>query len=175
MSTPLRVAVALAVVVGVVAVLGFGFTRDPRVLPGAVLDDPAPRSTLERLDGERMTLLRTGRPTVVNFWASWCPPCRREFPLLREAWRRWGGEVEFVGILFEDSPRDARRFLLRMGDPPAGSYPNLLDPGGRTAIDFGVYGLPETFFIDAEGIIRAKIVGELEWQELEQYIGVILR
>jgi cytochrome c biogenesis protein CcmG/thiol:disulfide interchange protein DsbE len=173
--TPLRAGLALAVTAGLVAGLGFGLSRDPRVLAPAVLDHPAPRFTLERLGGGRMTLPRAGRPLVVNFWASWCPPCRIEFPLLHEAWRRWGNRVQFAGVLYRNSASGARAFLVRMGDPPDGSYPNLIDPGSNTAIDFGVYGLPETFFIDRYGVIRAKVIGEISWSELEQNVGLIRR
>ncbi len=175
MITPLRAALAFLVVGGLVAALGFGLDRNPRELPVEVLDEPAATATLERLEvGGTMTVPVPGRPTLINFWASWCPPCKREHPRLREGFRRWGKQVQFVGILYQDSPKAASRFLAEHGDPPEGAYPNLLDPGSPTAVDYGLYGIPETFFIDARGIIRAKIVGELQWEALERNIQLIL-
>lgn len=177
MITPLKAAVAVIVLAagGLVAALNFGLGRDPRALRPVVLDRAAPKEILSRLDGARVTVPPRGRPAVINFWASWCPPCVAEFPLLHEAWSRFGARVSFVGILYQDSPRSARKFLVRMGDPPNGSYANAVDPGSRTALDFGVYGLPETFFVDRRGIIRAKVVGELTSDTLEQNIRLILR
>jgi cytochrome c biogenesis protein CcmG/thiol:disulfide interchange protein DsbE len=173
--TPLRAGASFLAVGALVAALGFGLSRDPRALPVTLLDDPAPRATLERLQvGGKMTIPVPGRPTLINVWASWCPPCKREFPVLRAGWRRWGKQVAFVGLVYQDNPKAANRFLTERGDPPGGSYPNLLDPGSRTAIDYGIYGIPETFFIDRRGRIRAKVVGELQWKELERNMEVIL-
>jgi cytochrome c biogenesis protein CcmG/thiol:disulfide interchange protein DsbE len=173
--TPLRAGVAFFAVGALVTVLGVGLGSDPRALPVKVLNEPAPRATLERLAvAGTMTVPVPGRPTLMNVWASWCPPCKREFPVLRAGWRRWGKRVAFVGLVYQDNPKAANRFLTERGDPPGGSYPNLLDPGSRTAIDYGIYGIPETFFIDRRGTIRAKVVGELEWEELQRNIQLIL-
>lgn len=174
MITPLRALVVFAVLGSLVAALGFGLDRDPRALPVEVLDEPAPEATLERFEGGRMEVPVPGRPTVVNFWASWCPPCRREFPVLHDAFERYGDRVAFVGVLYQDTKAAARRFLAEMGDPPNGSYPNVLDPRSRTAVDYGIYGLPETFFVDRSGVIRAKVVGELDRGELERNLELIL-
>lgn len=176
MTRPLRLLVALSAAAGLVVVLGFGLSRDPRVLPVALLDEPATVARLPRLAAPgRMRVPVRGRPTLINFWASWCPPCRREFPLLRAAWRRWGREVAFVGIIYRDTRSAATKFLVERGDPPQGAYPNVFDPGSRTAIDYGLYGIPETFFIDERGVIRAKVVGELSWDKLARNMQVILR
>lgn len=158
----LRAAVAAAVAAGLIAALAFGLRRDPRLLPGAVVGKPAPRFSLVGIDGRRvaMSSLR-GRPVLVNFWASWCTECRKEHPLLVQAEEQWGRRVRFVGVVFQDTAANARGFLEDMGQDPAGTYPNLMDPGSRTAIDFGVYGVPETFFVDPRGVIAFKRVGRL--------------
>ncbi|MGH2370769.1 MAG: TlpA disulfide reductase family protein, partial [Chloroflexota bacterium] len=99
---------------------------------------------------------RRGRPVLVNFWASWCPPCREEAPRLERLWREYRERgVAVVGIDVWDTERDARRFLREAGV----TYPNGPDPGGRIAMDFGVAGVPETVLIDGDGQIARKWIG----------------
>jgi len=121
---------------------------------------PAPDFDLVTMDGRRLDSAElAGRPYVVNFWASWClPACEDEHPLLLDAAERWGDDVAFVGVLFRDSPDEARDFLDRLGD---GGWPNLLDPDERMAKAYGVTGPPETYFVDADGVVRAAWVGTL--------------
>jgi cytochrome c biogenesis protein CcmG/thiol:disulfide interchange protein DsbE len=95
---------------------------------------------------------------VVNFWATWCVPCREEHALLVSAARAAGSRAQFLGVIYEDDDDEVRRFLVRRGS----AYPSLVDPESRTAIAFGVFGVPETFFIDGEGRIAAKHVGPLD-------------
>ncbi|MGH2950103.1 MAG: TlpA family protein disulfide reductase [Solirubrobacteraceae bacterium] len=164
------------VLAGLVAALAFGLTRDPRVLPGAVVGKSAPAFDLAALDGRRVRLREVrGRPIVVNFWASWCTECRKEHPLLMQAHKRLERRVEFVGVVFEDDPGNIRDFLAEMGERPGTTYPNLIDPGSRTAIDFGVYGVPETFFIDRAGIVRYKRIGRLNPELLRAQLARITR
>ena len=92
-----------------------------------------------------------GRPVLVNFWASWCFECIEEHRVLVEAKERYGGRFAIVGVLYQDTVEDARRFLARYGD---GGWPNLVDDSSSAAIDFGVSGVPESFLIDAQGIVR---------------------
>jgi cytochrome c biogenesis protein CcmG, thiol:disulfide interchange protein DsbE len=132
--------------------------RDPSLLPSALIDKPAPNFTLAGFDGKdglsRDAL--KGRVALVNFFASWCVPCRAEAPLLM----RLAAEehVPLYGIAYKDKPEDARRYLEQFGDP----YRRVgLDENGRTAIDFGVYGVPETYLIDRNGHIRYRFVGPL--------------
>ena len=142
-----------------------GFGRDPHEVPFALKGKPAPDFTLTRLDtGEQVTLAQLrGRPFVLNFWASWCGPCQLEHPTLARAAQRYREEARFFGVVFEDTPEEARSFA-RPIDP---SFPQLVDPHSRMAVDYGVTGVPETYFIDAEGILRDKYVGPLlEEQEL---------
>lgn len=175
MITPVRAAAGLLVIGGLLAALGLGLNRDPRALPIVVIDEPAPPATLTRLGGGSVTIPIKGRPMLLNVWASWCTECRKEHPLLMAAHQRFGQRVSFVGLVYQDSRANVRRFLGGMDSGPNGSYPNLLDPGSRTAIDYGVYGVPETFFVDRKGVIRAKVVGRITEPTLERGLAAILR
>jgi cytochrome c biogenesis protein CcmG/thiol:disulfide interchange protein DsbE len=158
-----RPILALAGVAAVAGVLVYafatGFGRDPHQVPFMLKGKPAPAFTLTRLDtGEPVTLAQLrGRPVVLNFWASWCGPCKIEHPTLARAARRHQADAHFFGVVFEDTPEAAREFARPL-DP---SFPQLIDPQSRMAVDFGVTGVPETYFIDADGIIRDKFVGPL--------------
>jgi cytochrome c biogenesis protein CcmG/thiol:disulfide interchange protein DsbE len=162
----------LLVLLGVAAAMGlllFAFAtlfgKDPHQVPFGLKDKPAPDFTLTRLDtGETVKLSELrGRPLVLNFWASWCGPCQQEHPTLARAAKHFGGEARFFGVVFEDTPEEARKFARPM-DP---SFPQLIDPMSRMAVDYGVTGVPETYFIDGQGIIRDKFVGPLvDMQEL---------
>jgi cytochrome c biogenesis protein CcmG/thiol:disulfide interchange protein DsbE len=123
-------------------------------------------------EGERIALsdLR-GSPVVLNFWASWCGPCKEEAPLLAAAepgWREQG--VVFLGVDSQDAEADALAFEERFGI----GYDSVVDARGEVAANFGVFGFPETFFIDAEGVIRAKQVGPIDAQTLDTYVSSIL-
>ena len=132
---------------------------DPSIVPSALIGQKVPAFELPPIDG--MTLpglasadLARGRVTLVNVFASWCGPCRVEHPVLMELAKR--GDIAVVGINYKDEPENARRFLTSLGVP----YQAIgADPGGRASIDWGVYGVPETFVVDGTGIIRFKWVG----------------
>lgn len=141
------------------------FAGDPSKIPSALVGRPAPAFSLAPLPG----LLRQDKPspgfdteslkgtvTVVNVWASWCAPCRQEHPLLMQLGKAPG--LRLVGINYKDTPENARRFLGTFGDPFAAVG---IDPSGRTGIDWGVYGVPETFVVGPDGIIRHKHIGPL--------------
>jgi cytochrome c biogenesis protein CcmG/thiol:disulfide interchange protein DsbE len=138
-------------------------TGDPSVLPSALIGRPAPITDLPPLPG----LERDGKPipgvsnttfqgavTLVNVWASWCVPCRDEVPYLEQLSK--DKRIQLVGINYKDSPEDARRFLNRFGNP---FIANGRDASGRTSIDWGVYGVPETYLIGRDGHIAYKLVG----------------
>ncbi len=149
----------LAGVAGVVGLLAYGFTTDPRAIPSTLTGKPAPDFSLPRVDGGtvRLSDLR-GQVVLLNFWASWCLPCREEAPLLEAAWQRTRDQgVVFLGVNIQDTAEAAWEFLRAYRI----SYPNLRDERNRVAIDYGVYGIPETYFIDRAGRITSKYVGAL--------------
>lgn len=150
------------------ASLTVGFGRDPSLLRSVLIDRRAPALTGPTLDGRVFDLgAVAGKLTVVNFWASWCVECRREHPgFVRVAERYRDQPVALVGVIFQDDPAAARAYMREMG----GDWPNVIDPDGRIAVDYGVYGVPETFLIDSDGIIRAKVVGRIEEGTLRAWI-----
>jgi cytochrome c biogenesis protein CcmG/thiol:disulfide interchange protein DsbE len=168
-----RALLLAAVVVGFVALLAFGFTRNPKEIPSPLVGRPAAPFTLALLDGGelRMEDLR-GKIVVLNFWASWCyPACWNEAPRLEGAWRRHREhDVMIVGAVYQDTAANARDFIRQHGK----TFPNGLDQGSRAAIAYGVYGVPETFFIDREGRIAHKHIGEISEVVLEGEIQKLL-
>jgi len=164
-ATPVRITVvavlALIVVVGVVLASRFG--TDPRAVRSPLIDQAAPPTRLTRLDGSGQVGLDDfrGHIVVVNFWAPWCVPCVSEHGALQQAAATLAPTgVKIVGIVNHADLDDARTFVQQRADPTgAGSYDQLVDPGSTTSIDFGVLGVPETFFIDADGFVRSKIAG----------------
>lgn len=149
---------------------GLASDRNPSLVPSALIDKPAPAFDLPPLDGlDRPGLatadLQNGGVALVNFFASWCLPCRAEHPLLMDLAE--SGGVRVLGINFRDRPEDARRWLGRDGNP----YERVgVDDRGRTSIDFGVSGVPETFVIDREGRIRYQHIGPLMASDIEDKI-----
>lgn len=174
MSASRRVALSLAGGLFFTALLGYGMTRDPREIPSPLIGKAAPEFSLETLDGGSVALAELrDTVTVVNFWASWCLACRQEHPALVRAWRRYeqGGQpVRFLGIVYQDTRENAVEYMGRHG----GGWSNLLDPDTRTAIDFGVYGVPETYFLDQHGWIAYKHVGPVTDELLTTQIERLL-
>jgi cytochrome c biogenesis protein CcmG/thiol:disulfide interchange protein DsbE len=134
-----------------------GIGRDPHEIPTPLAGEPMPSFSLTDLNGVTLDpgALR-GRPILLNFWASWCVPCIEEHAVLAAAAERYGNRIAIVGVLYQDQPPNALDFLARYGDY---GWPILTDDGGRLAIEFGVTGPPESFFIDAGGIVRSKESG----------------
>lgn len=170
-----RLVLAAALLAGVLATLALltvNVAGPGPAVDAPVVGRPAPAFDLETLDGRRLSLadLR-GSPVVLNFWASWCIPCREEAPLLTAAAREYAAKgLRVVGVVYQDSADTARDFMERYGQ----TYPGLLDPDGRTAIDYGVFGIPETFFIDRDGIVRSRQVGPVTEQGLARQVQEIL-
>lgn len=134
--------------------------------------EPAPPLAGATLDGERFDLAELrGRPVIVNFWASWCVPCREEFPLLATAARDHADAgLAVVGVLFKDEPEPARRFVAEQGV----DWPTVLDPDGRLAAAYRVVAPPQTYFIDRSGVVRSIQIGELIEADLERQLPAIL-
>jgi cytochrome c biogenesis protein CcmG, thiol:disulfide interchange protein DsbE len=169
---------AVAAVTSVVAtggVLGARFGSDPTLVASPLVGKPAPRATLPLLDGDGRVSLQAlrGQVVVVNFWASWCAPCRAEHPdLVAAAAAYRGAGVRFVGVVYQDTPQAARRFLQELGRGQGYLY--VTDPGSRAAIDFGVFGIPETFFIDRRGTVAAKVTGKSSFPLLADTLDQVL-
>ena len=166
---------ALVVVVGVAALLGSRLGKDPALVDSPLIGQPAPDLTLPELEGPGDLSLADlrGSIVVVNFWASWCVPCRNEQPVLvaaNDAYRDSG--VVFVGISFQDQTSAAAAFLDELGRGEGYRY--VTDPGSRAAVEFGVYGVPETYFIDRTGTIVAKVTGETDSALMAEALDAIL-
>jgi cytochrome c biogenesis protein CcmG, thiol:disulfide interchange protein DsbE len=143
-------------------------------VPGsAFLNQPAPDFELERLDGEGTLRLSDyrGRPVLVNFWASWCLPCREEFPLFAEVRQRHAAAgLEIIGIVYKDGPQAARAFAQEHD----GDWPMVLDPDEVAWRAYQGHGLPTTFFIDREGIVRSVSFGPPPPRVMDQHLAGIL-
>lgn len=144
-----------------VILLGVGLTLNPRLVPSPLIDKPAPQFELPLLfkQGSFSNKDFIGHVTLVNVWASWCFACRQE----HEVVKRLGSKgVRIIGLNYKDEPDDAKAWLARLGNP----YEVVaVDHNGRIAIDWGVYGAPETFLVDKNGIIRHKVIGPLSDQQ----------
>lgn len=141
-----------------------GLGRDPREIPSPLVGHPLPSFAATTLQGTTFSSTQlAGRPAIINVWASWCTPCIEEHPILLDTAARHASDLFVVGIVYQDTPDGARGFLARYGD---GGWPNLLDTSGRIGVDLGVTGPPETFFVDAGGIVRARHVGPLTADEM---------
>ena len=161
------VLIPAAVFAGLAALFWVGLSGEPSKIPSALIGKPVPDFTLAPVEGLgapglSATALRQGKVSVVNVWASWCAPCRIEHPLLMEIAKRQ--DIVLVGINYKDAPENAVRFLGTLGQPFAAVG---ADRDGRAAVDWGVYGVPETFVVDGEGIIRYKHIGPLTPEAIE--------
>ena len=152
--------------------LAVGLNKDPREVPSPLIGKPAPAFTLPRLDAPEQMLstqdLR-GQVWLLNVWASWCVACRQEHPLLVELAR--SGTVRVYGLNYKDKRDDALGLLRKSGDPYVAS---LSDTEGLVGIDFGVYGVPETFVIDKQGVIRFKQIGPITREALRDTLLPLL-
>lgn len=160
-------AAAVAVVAALLALLAWKVLQGESEVTSALAPGgtpSAPAFVLERLDGKGELSLASlrGQAVVLNFWASWCGPCKDEAPVLQAAYERWGDRgVAFVGIDVQDFRGDARAFVERYGI----TYPNVFDGKGSTVGRYGVTGFPETYFVDASGKVRYRIAGPVSSAE----------
>ena len=142
----------------VVVLLGYGFYQDPRYIPSPLVGRTAPDFSLELFDGKtvRLSELR-GKTVMLDFWASWCLPCRDEARDLEAAWKRQGDDVVFLGINIQDRKADALKFIDEFGI----TFANGRDPEGKVSVDYGVWGIPEAFFVSPAGRITYKHIGAI--------------
>jgi cytochrome c biogenesis protein CcmG/thiol:disulfide interchange protein DsbE len=163
-----RYLLPLAVFALLVGFLAVGLQRDPKILPSPLIDKPAPAFSLPRLDDPARTLAAAdlkGKVWLLNVWASWCVACRIEHPLLVEL--AGSGAVPIVGLNYKDKRDEALAWLAKHGDPYVVS---IVDAQGLVGIDWGVYGVPETFVVDKQGVIRLKHVGPVTPEVLREQI-----
>jgi len=136
---------------------------------GVRVGDQAPPLSGTTLDGRSMSLANLrGKPVIVNFWASWCVPCRAEFPLFRDAQARHPS-LAILGVVFDDDAGAARRFAATEG----AAWPSLTDPDGSRASVYTVLAPPQTYFIDRDGIVRSRQIGELTAADFERQYAAI--
>ena len=148
-----------------VVVLGVGLTMDPKKVPSPLIDKPAPAFDLPQLlqGGQIATKDMLGKVWLLNVWASWCVACRAEHEIIKHIAKL--KIVDIIGLNYKDKAADARSWLFELGNP----YTQIaVDLDGRTGINWGVYGVPETFLIDKQGIIRYKHIGPVTAKSLEQ-------
>lgn len=161
--TPLALFAVLAVALGV------GLTLKPRDIPSALIGEPVPTFDLPPVAGRELGLasadLKGGEVVLVNVFASWCVACRIEHPLLMALSRQ--GVVSVHGLAYKDRARNAARWLSQFGDPYRRTG---LDLDGRVGIDWGVYGVPESFIVDGRGVIVAKHIGPITQRDLDETI-----
>jgi cytochrome c biogenesis protein CcmG/thiol:disulfide interchange protein DsbE len=167
-----RYLLPLALFLALAVFLGIGLNHDPRELPSPLVGKAAPAFALPRLVAEGAAepahftpAEMKGKVWMLNVWASWCVSCRQEHPVLIDIAR--SGIVPLVGLDYKDKPADARRWLAEHGDPYLLS---ALDADGRVGIDYGVYGVPETYVIDQSGTIRYKQIGPISIDILQAKI-----
>lgn len=167
-----RYLIPLVIFVVLAVFLGVGLKLNPREVPSPLIGKPAPAFTLPTLADPAVTLSAEqmkGKVWVLNVFASWCVPCLAEHPFVTQLARTPG--VNVVGLNYKDKPEDAKRWLARHGDP----YQSIVaDRDGAVGIDYGVYGVPETFVIDRDGTIRHKQIGPITLEALTEDILPLL-
>jgi cytochrome c biogenesis protein CcmG/thiol:disulfide interchange protein DsbE len=178
-----RATIALLVATPLIALFAYGFTRNPAEIPSPLPGRQAPPfslavlargdDSLSRNIGDTLSLRAlAGKIVVLNFWASWCLPCRTEHAALSEAARYYADKpTQFIGVLYNDRPEAGIRWIADMGGM---SYPAVTDAESHTAIDYGLYGVPETFIIDRKGRVAHKELGPITGAVLRRVIDSLL-
>jgi cytochrome c biogenesis protein CcmG/thiol:disulfide interchange protein DsbE len=169
----LRFLIPLALFLAICGFLAVGLKLDPREVPSPLINKPAPAFALTRLDDPARTVSRDellGKVWMLNVWASWCVACRVEHPYLLEFAR--SKRMPIFGLNYKDERQAGQRWLAQNGNPYDFS---LFDNDGRVGIDFGVYGVPETFVVDKKGVIRFKQIGPLTPEVIESQVIPLLK
>lgn len=174
MSKSVKFLTPLILFMGLVALLFFGLGTDPRKVPSPLVGKPAPQFSLPALQDPSRSVSDAdfkGKISLVNVWASWCVSCRAEHKELMNLSRE-EQDVQIVGLNWKDDPNDATRMLRTFGDPYVVS---AFDPDNKVGIDWGVYGAPETFVVDGQGIIRYKHIGPIDRRVWEQTLRPLVQ
>jgi cytochrome c biogenesis protein CcmG/thiol:disulfide interchange protein DsbE len=169
----LRALLPLVIFLGLVGFLGAGLWLDPKEVPSPLINKAAPAFALTRLDNPAQTIRRDdmlGKVWMLNVWASWCVACREEHPLLVEFSRK--KLLPIYGLNYKDERAAGRQWLANFGNPYDAS---VFDQDGRVGIDYGVYGVPESFIIDREGVIRYKQIGPFTPEVLRDTVEPLVR
>ena len=162
--------IAWVIILSLIILLAFGFTTDPKKVPSPLMGRPAPDFQVDELIGGQNFSLSEfkGIPIVLNFWSSWCAECRTEAVILESFFQKYGvnnKNLVMIGIAIQDKPKKAKAFARHFGKT---YYLGLDDDAGNIALDYGIYGVPETFFIDPEGNIFHKTIGMVTSELMEQ-------
>ena len=169
----MRLAWVLGVFVALIVLLAVGLRLNPREVPSPLIGKPAPSFRLPLLNAPDKTFSQKdmlGKVWILNVWASWCPPCLVEHPVVTELAR--SGVAPVIGLNYKDAREDALPWLKRNGNP----YQFIVfDDAGRIGIDYGVYGVPETYVIDRQGVIRYKHIGPLTADVVQQKVEPLLK
>ncbi len=165
----------VAVIAGFLTLMGIGLAnREPVTGNSGItrVGKPASMFVLPGIGDVDVALADyIGKPIVINFWSSWCPPCAQEAPVLEDAWRRHAGDgVQFIGVDIQDADEDAAAYVAEYDV----TYPNGMDRDGRVTVDYGVIGLPVTFFVNRAGIVERRWVGAIGEGELESRVAELL-
>jgi cytochrome c biogenesis protein CcmG/thiol:disulfide interchange protein DsbE len=165
--------IGIVITAALVAVFYLALGKDPQRIDSPLVGRAAPAFALKAVgSGEMVDLAKLrGKPVVVNFWATWCVPCYDEHPVLVANARQLQPEVQFVGVVFNDTEEKIQSFLRERGT----AYPTLIDQEGKTAIAYGVGGVPETFFLDRRGSVVAKYVGPMNSEILQENVAKAMR
>ena len=163
----------IVIFVALVGVLLLNLGHDPSAIDSPLIGKQAPSFALKAVGtGETVDLARLrGKPTIINFWATWCGPCYEEHPTLVKNAQMLGSDVQFVGVVFNDTEQKIQAFLADRGS----AYPTLLDESGKTAIAYGVGGVPETFFLDRGGKIVAKYTGPMSTEDIQANLAKAMK
>lgn len=162
-------AVGIVITAALVAVFFLAMGKDPQHIDSPLIGRTAPSFTLRAVGtGQPVNIEQLrGKPVVVNFWATWCVPCYEEHPVLVQNAQLFGDKVQFVGVVFNDTEDKIQAFLNARG----AAYPTVIDDAGKTAIAYGVGGVPETFFVNPKGMIVAKYEGPMRSDVLQSYVA----